>query len=322
MGWNSKTFYKIANKRVVQFQEKFIRHSLVWGQPFHLVLESGNACNLRCPLCPTPLREEGIPKGLLSFQNARRIIDQFPALIHMNLSLWGEPFLNKDIFDIIKYAKGKGIEVLVQSNLNIFSEKMAENLLDSGLDILQISLDGASQECYEKYRVGGDFARVIKNIQLIKDLQKKSNHYGTRIIWKMVVNRFNEHEKELAKSWAEKLGVEFMVVEIYTPPHLAEEWKPREEFNDSYKIHTDILESCYSLWQVATVNFNGDVIPCCSEFSRKDAIGNLFEEPFRKIWNNEIYRQLRRQNKKTLNCSACHVDKATNWYKLWMKSDS
>jgi len=71
------------------------------------------------------------------------------------------------------------------------------------------------------------------------------------------------------------------------------------------------MESCYSLWQVATVNFNGDVIPCCSEFSRKDAIGNLLEEPFRKIWNNEKYKNLRRQNKGTLNCQACHIDKET-----------
>jgi radical SAM protein with 4Fe4S-binding SPASM domain len=316
---NNNTFYKSVNKRIVQFQEKFVRNSRVFGHPFHLVLESGNVCNLKCPLCPTPFREDTTPKGMLSFENAKRILDQFPALIHLNLSLWGEPFLNKDIFKIIKYAKSKSIEVLVQSNLNIFNETMAENLINSRLDILQISLDGASQESYEKYRVSGDFARVIKNIEMIRGLQEKLNNRGTRIIWKMVVNKFNEHEKQLAKSWAEKLGVEFMVVEIYTPRHLTEEWKPREKLSDSYHVHTDIMESCYSLWQVATVNFNGDVIPCCSEFSRKDAIGNLFEEPFSKIWNNNKYRDLRKQNKKNLNCSACHVDKVTNWYKLWMR---
>jgi len=318
MKWGSNKVYKVLNKRLVQIQEKFLRHDRVWGQPFHLVLETGNACNLRCPLCPTPFREATMPKGMLSFKNAKKIIDQFPALIHVNLSMWGETFLNKEIFEIIKYVKGKDIEALVQSNLNIFNEDNAKDLLDSKLDILQISLDGASQESYEKYRVGGSFLKVINNIQLIKDLQAKSNNYGTRIIWKMVVNRFNEHEKELAKSWAEKLGVEFLVVEIYTPRYLEGEWKPREKLSDSFNIHTDIVESCYSLWQVATVNFNGDVIPCCSEFSRKDAIGNLFEEPFKKIWNNEKYRNLRRQNRKKLNCNVCHADKGTNWYKLWM----
>jgi len=315
---NKSTIYKIFNKRLVQIQEKFFRNSRVWGQPFHLVLESGNMCNLRCPLCPTPSREKRIPKGFLTLENAKKIIDQFPALLHINLSLWGEPFLNKEIFDVIKYAKDNNIEVLVQSNLNIFNEDMARKLVESKLDILQISLDGASQETYEKYRVGGTFDRVIANIDLIRKIQQEAGNHTTRIIWKMVVNKFNEHEKEKAKEWAQELGVDFTVVEIYTPPGVESEWKPKEAFSDSFKIHTDIVESCYSLWQVATVNFNGDVIPCCSEFSPKDAIGNLFQEPFKRIWNNKKIRNLRRHNKKRINCYACHVDKETNWYKLWM----
>lgn len=317
---NYRSLYKLINKRIVQFQEKFLRNSWVWGQPFHLVLESGNVCNLKCPLCPTPWREERIPKGMLSFENAKKIIDQLPALIHINLSLWGEPFLNKHIFDIIRYAKSKDIEVLVQSNLNIFNKKIAQKLIDTELDILQISLDGASQETYEKYRVGGNFQKVIDNIELLKDLQKGQNNYKTKIIWKMVVNKYNEHEKEKAKIWANNLGVDFILVEIYTPPKLAKDWKPRNKLDSSFSIHTDIVQLCYSLWQVATINFNGDVFPCCSEYSRDDAIGNVFEEPFRKIWNNETYKRLRKFNQKTLNCQICHSDKGTNWYKLWMNS--
>jgi radical SAM protein with 4Fe4S-binding SPASM domain len=310
--------YKKFNKRLVQVQERFLRNTHVLGQPFHLVLESGNMCNLKCPLCPTPSREKRIPKGFLTLENAKKIIDQFPALLHLNLSLWGEPFLNKQIFEIIEYAKERNIEVLVQSNLNIFSEEIARKLIESGLDILQISLDGASQETYEKYRIGGTFSEVIANIELIRKMQKEMDNCTTKIIWKMVVNKFNEHEKEKASQWAEKLGVDFTVVEIYTPPGAAKDWKPEEALSDSFRIHTDIVESCYSLWQVATVNFNGDVMPCCSEFSPKDTIGNLFEEPFKVIWNNEKFQNLRRKNKKGINCYACHVDKETNWYRLWM----
>lgn len=310
--------YKTLNKRVVQVQEKFIRNTRVLGRPFHLVLESGNMCNLKCPLCPTPQREARIPKGFLTLDNAKRIIDEFPALMHLNLSLWGEPFLNKHIFDIVKYAKSKDIEVLLQSNLNICTQDNIKDMIESGLDILQISLDGASQETYEKYRVGGNFSKVIQNIESVRKMQDELGNHNTRIIWKMVVNKYNEHEKEAARSWAEKLGVDFTVVEIYTPPGLESGWKPKGTFDESYTVHTDVMERCYSLWQVATVNFNGDVIPCCSEFSRTDAIGNIFEEPFAKIWNNEKYRRLRRENKGTMNCRACHVDKDTNWYKIWM----
>ena len=234
------------------------------------------------------------------------------------MALWGEPFLNKEIFDIITYAQNKDIEVLVQSNLNIFHRDKAQKMIESGLDALQISLDGASQETYEKYRVGGQFNKVIDNIKLIKELQKEQNNYQTKIIWKMVVNKFNEHEIDKAKEWAAELGVEFKLVEIYTPSHLEDNWKPINRLEKSKTVHTDKLPLCYSLWQVATINFNGDVLPCCSEYSPEDSIGNIFKEPFSRIWNNAKFRTLRKANKKKLNCEICHFDKDTNWYKLWM----
>ncbi len=311
--------YKSINKFLLQIQERFFRNSKVYGIPFHLVLESGNICNLKCPLCPTPFRENRIPTGMLSYENAKKIINQLPGLIHLNLSLWGEPLLNKDIFKIIKFAKQRDVEVLLQSNLNILNESSALDLVQSNLDILQISLDGSSQEAYEKYRVNGIFSKVIENINLVKDVQKKENNYSTRIIWKMVINRFNESEIEKARLWAEKIGIEFKIVEIYTPDHLKKQWKPCKSIEESPIVHTDIVEKCYSLWQVATINFNGDVFPCCSEFSPIDVLGNILKDDFKTIWNNSKFVQLRKENKKSINCRACHVDQNTNWYKLWMK---
>lgn len=310
--------YRVLNKVLIQFQERYVRNSRVCGLPFHLVLESGNICNLRCPLCPTPFREKRIPKGILSYENAKRIINQFSGLVHLNLSLWGEPLLNKDIFEIIRFAKTKDVDILLQSNLNILNESLAKELIETRLDTLQISLDGASQKTYEKYRVNGDFVKVIEHIKLLKRIQKSENNYNTKIVWKMVVNKFNEFEVDKAQKMAEALGVEFKIVEIYTPKHLAKEWKPCKAVEKSSIVHTDIVEKCYSLWQVATINFNGDVLPCCSEFSPVDVIGNVFKEDFKTIWNNQKYIELRKKNRIAINCKACHKDRKTNWYKLWM----
>jgi radical SAM protein with 4Fe4S-binding SPASM domain len=309
---------RLVNKRVVQLQERFFRNSYVVGQPFHLVLETGNRCNLKCPLCPTPFRENRIPTGRLRFEDARRIIDQLPRLLHVNLSLWGEPLLNKDIFRIISYVHARDVEVLLQSNLNVLNEEMAEQLVDSGLDILQISLDGASQEAYEKYRVGGDFANVIRNIERVKAVQQRRGASRLQIVWKMVVHRYNEHEVPRAREWARELGVEFKVVEIYAPRQLHGVWKPREGVVSSAEVHSDAVSRCYSLWQVLTVNFNGDVFPCCSEFSPQDALGNILQEPLRKVWNNARFRSLRKRNRGAIDCQPCHRDKETRWYESWM----
>jgi MoaA/NifB/PqqE/SkfB family radical SAM enzyme len=308
---------KLFNKRMVQLQAMALRNPRVIGMPFSLVLESGNVCNLRCPLCPTPVREKGIPKGVLSYEKAKKVIDEMPFLIDLNLSLWGEPFLNGDIFKIVSYAEKNGIETLVKSNLNRFNDVMAEKLIDSRLSHLMISLDGASQATYEKYRIGGDFAKVIQNIELLLNAQKKRNDYKTKITWKMVVNKFNENEVKKASLWAGKLGVEFRTVEIYTPPKLSCEWKPKKILTKSENVYTDRVQLCHSLWQTMVVNFDGNVFPCCSEWSPKDAIGNVFSESIDHIWNNERYKSLRKSNRKNLDCEACHEDKGTKWYRLW-----
>ncbi len=106
------------------------------------------------------------------------------------------------------------------------------------------------------------------------------------------------------------------------PPQLAGEWKPRAFSEHGSEVHTDIVPRCYSLWQTVTVNFNGDVFPCCSEFSPQDVLGNVLREPFDRIWNGEPYRRLRHRDKGRINCEACHADKETNWYRLWMGDEA
>lgn len=312
---------RYLNKRLVQFQEKFIRNQRVVGLPFYLTLESGNSCNLRCPLCPTTFRGNSLPRGMLKLENATQILDRFPALLVVNLSLWGEPFLNKEIFDIVKYARSKKIQVIIQSNFSLpyFDEPMAQKIIDSDLSELYLSIDGASQETYEVYRRRGDYELILRNVELLRRLQTAQHKKHPKITWKMVVNKHNDHEIGAAKAAAERLGLEFLVVEIYTPKHLEKEWKPGLDVEQAgVKTHTDAVEKCYSLWQVMTVNFNGDVFPCCGEWSPKDALGNVLREPVSAIWNKPDYRQ-RRANNKTgpMACDKCHVDKETVYWQDW-----
>jgi radical SAM protein with 4Fe4S-binding SPASM domain len=316
---------RTLNKRVVQVQERFLRNQRVIGLPFYLTLESGNSCNLRCPLCPTTFRGASMPRGMLTLANAQTILDRFPALIEVNFSLWGEPFLNKEIFDIVKYAHSRKIRTIIQSNFSLkhFDAAMAQRILDSGLTELCLSIDGASQESYEVYRRRGDLARVLHNIEMLRRLQREQKRQSPKVTWKMVVNRFNEHEIPMARAEAERLGLDFVVVEIYTPSHMKEAWKPHQDVEQAgVSTHTDGTEQCYQLWQVMTVNFNGDVFPCCAEWSPKDALGNVLQQPVSAIWNHAEYRRRRANNKSgPPRCDDCHRDKDTRYWKEWHAAD-
>lgn len=306
------------NKRLVQLQNDFLRNERVLGHPFQLTLEPGNVCNLRCPLCPTPTRESRLPSGMLRYEDACRILDRFPYTVQLVLSNWGEPFLNKDVFRIIRAAKERDIHVHIESNLTLFDEAKSRELVMSGLDVLVVALDGASQATYERYRVGGRFADVIANVRTLRRVQDELGDYRTEVRWKFVVNRFNEHELAAARAQAQELGMTFQAVTIWTPPDRQQEWLPVALTHTDGRNVRGGPPRCHHLWQHVSVNFNGDVFPCCSEFSPADKLVNVLEQDFRPLWNSATYRARRRINKGHVDCSNCHHDKDTNWYRTWI----
>jgi len=306
------------NKRLVQFQNEFLRNERVLGHPFQLTLEPGNVCNLRCPLCPTTTREARLPKGFLRFEDARRILERFPYTVQLVLSNWGEPFLNKDIFRIVRLARERDIRVQIESNFTLFDEEKSRALVASGLDVLVVALDGASQETYERYRVGGRFADVLANVRTLRRVQDELGDRRTEVRWKFVVNRFNEHELERARALATELGMTFQVVTIWTPPDERKTWLPVDVAHTDGRNVRGGPPRCHHLWQAVSVNFNGDVFPCCSEFAPSDRLVNVLEQPFEPVWNSPDYRARRRINKGAVDCSRCHLDRDTNWYRTWI----
>ncbi|MFG0317198.1 MAG: radical SAM/SPASM domain-containing protein [Planctomycetota bacterium JB042] len=305
------------NKRLVQFQNGVLRNERVFGHPFHLTLEPGNVCNLRCPLCPTPTRESRLPSGLLSLEDARRILDRFPYAVQLVLSNWGEPLLNPALFDIVREAKARDLSVRMESNLTRVRDGQLEALVDSGLDRLVVALDGASQETYERYRVGGVLETVLANVRRLRAVQVERDDFRTTVVWKMVVHRWNEHELDRARDLADELGMEFEAVTIWTPDD-RREWLPSDRRHAGRRTEDGGPTRCHHLWQSVSVNFNGDVFPCCSEFAPSDRLVNVLDEPLAPVWNSEELRRRRRANRGPVNCDRCHGDKETRWYQTWM----
>jgi hypothetical protein len=149
-----RILFRIFNFCINNYQMS-TKKSRILGYPTHMTVDVTNICNLRCPLCPTGVGAPGREKGSMSFSLFKKIIDETGKyLISIDLFNWGEPLLNKETYKMIAYANKKHIVTSVSTNFNFLSEKLAEQLILSGLDILILSIDGASQESYEQYRVG------------------------------------------------------------------------------------------------------------------------------------------------------------------------
>jgi len=319
----------ILNFFLVEFQHRFLKNSHVAGFPYHLTVETGNFCPLHCPLCPTGQGKEGLPKGFLTFENFKKIIDELcDYLLIVELYNWGEPFLNNEFFKMIRYAKDKNIIVTTSSNLNIFDDKMCRELIDSGLNLLMVSLDGASQETVETYQRGNNFAKVISNMKKIIEEKRKLGSQKPLVQWKFFVTKFTEKEMPKARKLAKEIGVNYiefakilcdMSQRFFLDPgsqfENVKEWLPNNEHYSAYdnaskRRKKALKNDCSSLWTRAVMNWDGTIFPCCNVYEKKWGFGNALEEGFSTIWNNNDYWSSRERvvsGKITVKKTICHM---------------
>jgi len=226
-------------KRALQAVER--GQAKVTTFPTYLTIDPFSACNLRCPLCATGNGSNTLKKGLLQVDMFRHIVDEMGTyLYNIDLFNWGEPLLNKDIYEMIAYAHKRHILTSISSNFHFFDEAAAAKMVNSGLDYLILSIDGATQETYEKYRVGGDLEVVLNNVRTLVETRKRLGKKTPYIFWQFLVFRHNEHEIEQARDLALGLGVdEFKTEYAYLPFATREEgerWIPRQEQYTRYSL--------------------------------------------------------------------------------------
>jgi len=292
--------------------------------PSKISIESGNLCNLRCPLCPTGQQDKSAQKGFVSFEIFKKVVDEIgQGLCLIRLYNWGEPMLNKDLLRMVGYAKERGINVKISTNLSMkMEDAQIEALLKAGLEKVYISCNGASSETYLKYHVGGDFELVMDNMKRLAQKKKEMSVCRTKLVWLFHVFRHNEHEIDAAKETSQKIGIKIKISkmrpdmgkEIFETTQRALErdlaWIPdNPEFVVASKKQKKRI-GCKLPWTETMINWDGSVLPCCAVYSEKHAFGNILKNSFREIWNNERYIAARKEilgikNDKQTICHIC-----------------
>ncbi len=292
--------------------------------PSKISIESGNLCNLRCPLCPTGQQDKSAQKGFISFDVFKKVTDEMGKnLTLIRLYNWGEPLLNKDILRMIRYAKERGIDLKISTNLSMkMEDDQLRELLKSGLEKIYISCNGASPLTYIKYHVGGDFELVMDNMKRLVQKKKELPHCHTKLVWLFHVFKHNEHEIIEARKLAEKIGIKIKIsrmrpdmgTEIFETTQKALErdkaWIPD---NPAYTVTSTKQQKrigCMLPWTETMINWDGSVLPCCAVYSERHSFGNILENSFAEIWNNEMYVAARKEilgmkNEKKTICHTC-----------------
>lgn len=276
----------------LEYQNK---KTILKSRPYKITIDPGNFCNLRCPGCHTGIKHhEMIKPSFLKFDNYKNILDQVKNnALSIALYNWGEPFLNKEIFNIIYYTTENRLGTTVHSNFNQFSEEMAINAVKSGLTHIYLSIDGATQSAYEKYRVKGQIDRVIENLKIMIETRKRMKSKYPIITWKFLVFDHNKHEVQQAMNIAKSIGVDEFEVFI-AHPKLMDIYDEAENYRNDPLLLQSLDSQCKSLWSSLYVNSDGSILPCSLSYRPSESFGNLFQDDLETIWNNEKFQNARR----------------------------
>ncbi|WP_416377618.1 radical SAM/SPASM domain-containing protein [Algoriphagus persicinus] len=303
------TFQKILNYALlaVSFQlSKFIGRPILWGKPTTLSIEPTTSCNLRCPECPSGLRAFSRPTGMLQGDHYKKTIEQVQGyLTWLHLYFQGEPFLNPRFLEMVAYADSKGIFTSTSTNAHYLQEEQVNEALRSGLKQLIVSVDGITQNIYEKYRVGGNLEKVQKGIKLLLSERKKSGQNFPRVVLQFLVTGQNEHQLPELKQWAKEMQVDELqlkTTQIYDFEN-GSELIPLElgysryvpVGNGKWKLKKKLENKCWRMWQGAVATWDGKIVPCCFDKDAKYVMGELKSQSLASIWSSLRYQSFRKQ---------------------------
>lgn len=274
------------------------------GFPISMSVEPTTSCNLRCPECPSGLRQFSRPIGMLEPAFFRSTIDSvYKDLIYLTFYFQGEPYLNPHFLEMVKYASTKGIYTSTSTNAHYLNKEQARKTVESGLDRLIISIDGTTQETYQQYRVGGILQKVIDGTKHIIEAKKTLNSHTPHVVFQFLVVKPNEHQLQDVERLAEELGVDevvFKTAQVYdfeqgNPliPHNETYSRYKRQADGSYRIKNKLLNQCWRMWSGCVVTWDGIVVPCCFDKDAKHQLGNLKTQSFAELWHSEKYQHFR-----------------------------
>jgi radical SAM protein with 4Fe4S-binding SPASM domain len=300
----------------------------------HIQLEPTTSCNLKCRSCP---HESYVKKPKhMSLESFTKVFDQIKPR-KITLSGLGEPFSNPGLPGMIGYAKLHGASINTTSNLTVINDALAAKIVDSGLDLLKISIDAFDPETYRSIRDSDYHGRILKAIRAINARKAEKGVAHPALRFNFVVQ--GKNYKEMAD--LVRLAVDLKVEAIYFQPlemvgldenaaadlvgnmtsaDLLEELKRAKKvaadagletnlpamvsgFKSIWKKYVSLgaqedRKICPLPWFSTYVTVEGDMRPCCSFPTTPEAnLGNVLKDGFKEAWNGDRYKDFRKKIK-------------------------
>lgn len=300
---NFRRFWNVIKLYSGFWISRIVRKPIILGEPFAISLEPTTICDLKCPECPTGLGILKRPRGTLSDETFQKFENSLsPNTFYINLYLQGEPLLHPKITHFTKRLSTKKLFTVISTNAQLINEKVAENIVLSGLSKIIIGLDGLTQESYSTYRKSGSVDKVFRAIELLKNARIKQKSKTPIISLQFIVFKHNQHEITQALQ-LKNSGVDEVLLK--TPQFIS---NGQSKIKPSTKkkltryvpnfgnliLKRKSFNHCWKVWSSMVFSWNGQMFPCCFDKDGEYVIGDINSNSTSFIWNSKEFNSLRK----------------------------
>ena len=275
------------------------------GYPPYLLIEPVSACNLRCPFCFQT--DKSFTKkpfmGVIDFDFFKKIVDQADELGvgAITIASRGEPTMHKKYIEMLEYMNQKQNIFEIKSNTNgtYLTEDICHAIFKNEMTQIVISSDHYIKEDYERLRLGSNFEKVVKNVDMLFKIRRKYYpNSTTEIRISGIDNEGNLDKKKFYDFWIQRS--DHVSAGLPLP-----RW---DTYNNDPAPH--IKDPCEFLWDRMYVWHDGKVNPCDADYKSYLSYGNAKEFSLKKLWNNKIINNNRnlhlKGNRAKINpCNKC-----------------
>lgn len=293
----SRIAYDKVNESLATLKgPKFIEYREAWRSagpehipefPVHIDFELVDSCNQSCTFCPrNATTHPDLPYELDSKQKLdEAMVDRIAAqaaahgLYSINVA-WGEPLLYREVFGVIKkFHKAGVIDSRLVTN-GLLLHKYTDQIFESGLVNLYVSLDAFKEETYTKQR-GPGYRNVVRNLLIFLEEKKKRKAVLPVVRVSLIETTENAQEVEAFKDfWGDK--VDIIDIQILTDFAKSEyENIRRKKWN------------CIEPFRRISIMGNGEILPCCSFHGKNLVIGNIKDMTIKQAWDSEKMKTIR-----------------------------
>lgn len=269
--------------------------------PKYMDIELTNHCNLNCYMCPVGTRVMKRQQGFMSMEIIEKLCDELIRNSYkggIRLIRWGEPTIHPQFIDILRRLKETGALIHFNTNGIVLTEEMIRDIINLEIDSVKFSFQGVDRESYEEVRNGGSWDKLIENIQLMNRIRG-----GKEKPYIQISTTTSSEEERQIKNFREKMSglcdylnvgkTEFSHLDVEKMNLSEEKKKVYIELRERESLQKEHLEVCPEVYDKLSMNWNGTVTACCSDYDDMMLVGDFNRESIQDIYCGSRINKLR-----------------------------